>query len=230
MKKFISVVTASLILTTTNSSGFTEIVTALGGKATEATQILNNLELITQVKHQLNTLLSQTEVRDTVEFIKDIQQLQSVMDEWKIDLMDLDLDNPKSQIGAIAKQLFDKYNLFDDCSYEYLDEDRKRICKNEMVRNVQEISAYQNYSTQLQTYSNKLKDLSQKLAESKDIKESQDISNAINMQLAQIQTTKAQIDLMRSNNQAIRDAEKRQKEQLYKKNRGMFIDHSNTPI
>ena len=186
-------------------------------------------EFAEEAKRWQQTLLNTTGIRDSVQFVKDLQQLQSIMDEWKIDLMDLNIDNPQSQIGAMAKQLFDKYNLYDDCNPTYYNDDQKRICKNRMVRSVQEMAAYQSYSTQLQTFSNKLKDLSVKLASAENQKDSQDIANAISMQMAQLNATKAQIDLMKSNNEALEKAEARQKEQIYNKNRLKRIDWSDAP-
>ena len=221
----LSLATVSIITTSAPA------LLGVGDVVIDPTLIAKNVaEFAEQAKRWQQTLINTTGIRDSVQFVKDLQQLQSIMDEWKIDLMALNLDDPKSQIGVLAKQLFDKYNLYDDCNVPYFDADRKRICKNRMTRNVQEMAAYQSYSTQLQTFSNKLKDLSVKLANAENQKDSQDIANAINMQMAQLNATKAQIDLMKSNNEALEKAEQRQKEQLYWKNRGKTVDHSNFPI
>jgi type IV secretion system protein VirB5 len=171
---------------------------------------------IMEWKQHLDEWKQLTEVKDSVQFIKDVEQLQKVMKEWKVDLFDLDLNNPKSQIGVLAKQLFDKYNLFDDCSYSYFSQKQKDICKRKMVRKVQEIATYQMFSEELTQRANKLETLSLSLARSKDEKESQDIGNAIQMELAQLQITKTQIDLMKANNEAKERVEQRQKEQLFK--------------
>ncbi len=224
MKKHIKNLTLSLITTSlicTQSSA----IFGVGDVVIDPTHIAETAAgWVAEAKRWETDIINTTGIRDVVQFTKDIQQLQQVMDEWKIDLMDLNIDNPQSQIGVMAKQLFDKYTLFDDCTPTYYNEDQRRICKNTMVRSVQEIATYQNYSTQLQTFSNKLKDLSTKLANSKDPKESQDISNAISMQLAQIQVSKTQIMLMQAKNRSVERAEKRQKEQLEKKSSNKILE------
>ena len=54
--------------------------------------------------------------------------------------------------------------------------DQKRICKSDMVRNVQEIATYQHTTQKLKTIMENLKQLSDKRAHSEDIKQSTDIA------------------------------------------------------
>jgi type IV secretion system protein VirB5 len=159
--------------------------------------------------------------------MKDIQEFNNFTKIYSLDFLDLKddiLGNPKSQVGQYAKQLFDKYQIFDDCNEEYMNDNQKKICKNEMVRNVQEVATYQAYKDNLSSVSTKLGDLSQKLANSKDIKESQDIQNAIQMEIAQFEVAKAQVELMDTQNKSLKSIEQRQKEQLYKQNRTKQAD------
>jgi len=58
------------------------------------------------------------------------------------DLKDDILGNPKSQVGQYAKQLFDKYQVFDDCNEEYMNDNQKKICKNEMARGIAQALTY----------------------------------------------------------------------------------------
>ena len=175
-----------------------------------------------QLKAYEKELLSATKIRDSVQFMKDINEFNKFTKNYSVDFLDLKddiLGNPKSQVGQYAKQLFDKYQVFDDCNEEYMNDNQKKICKNEMLRNVQEVATYQAYKDNLSSVSTKLGDLSQKLANSKDIKESQDIQNAINMEMAQLQVAKAQVELMDGQNKSLAAIEQRQKEQMYKQNR-----------
>ncbi len=185
-----------------------------------------------QIEAYEKELLAATEIRDSVQFMKDIQEFNDFTKNYSLDFLDLKddiLGNPKSQVGQHAKQLFDKYQLFDDCKYDYMNDSQQKICENQMVRSVQEIATYQAYKDNLSSVSTKLGDLSQKLANSKDIKESQDIQNAIQMELAQLQVAKAQVELMDTQNKSLEQIEKRQKQQLYKQSRNVHIDHSNLP-
>ncbi len=186
-----------------------------------------------QIEAYEKELLAATEIRDSVQFMKDIQEFNNFTQNYSLDFLDLKddiLGNPKSQVGQHAKQLFDKYEVFDDCNEEYMNDNQKRICKNEMVRSVQEVATYQAYKDNLSSVSTKLGDLSQKLANSVDIKESQDIQNAINMEMAQLQVAKAQVELMDTQNQSLKNIENRQLQQEYKKSRSVNIDWTQAPI
>lgn len=185
-----------------------------------------------QIEAYEKELLAATEIRDSVQFMKDIQEFNNFTQNYSLDFLDLKddiLGNPSSQVGEYAKELFDKYEIFDDCNYEYMNDKQKEICKNDMVRSVQEVATYQAYKDKLSSSSTKLGDLSQKLANSKDIKESQDIQNAIQMELAQLEVAKAQVELMDTQNKSLERIEKRQKQQLYKQSRDVHIDHTNLP-
>jgi type IV secretion system protein VirB5 len=186
--------------------------------ATEFTQLANNAELVSQVQKQIKTLTSLTKIRDSVQFSKDLTWLNKMMGEYKLDMMDLDLDNPKSIIGQEAKKLFDKYNLFDDCSYSYMSDVQKKICKNKMTRYVQQIAVYNDVNDKLTKYSAKIQKLQNAMAASKDIKESQDIGNSINNFQTLINTIIIQVELMEKRNAVIEKAEQRQLQQLQKQN------------
>jgi len=180
-----------------------------------------------QIEAYEKELLAATEIRDSVQFMKDIQEFNDFTKNYSLDFLDLKddiLGNPKSQVGQYAKQLFDKYQVFDDCNEEYMNDTQKKNCKGTMVRSVQEIATYQAYKDNLSSVSTKLGDLSQKLANSVDIKESQDIQNAINMEMAQLQVAKAQVELMDTQNKSLAAIEQRQKEQMYKQNRNNRAD------
>lgn len=180
-----------------------------------------------QIEAYEKELLAATEIRDSIQFMKDIKEFNDFTQNYSLDFLDLKddiLGNPKSIIGQHAKQLFDKYKVFDDCNEEYMNDNQKKICKNEMVRYVQEVATYQAYKDNLSSVSTKLEDLSQKLVNSKDIKESQDIQNAIQMVIAQLQVAKAQVELMDTQNKSLKAIEQRQKEQMYKQNRNNRAD------
>lgn len=197
------------------------------GSSTLAEQLVQTKELVDQTQSMSNQLIAQTGIRDILSFQRDIQDLTDFMDSYSLDFMDLSndiIDQPKSQLGQYAKNLFNKYQLFDDCNYDYMSTDQKRICKGQMVRNVQEIATYQMTTNKLKSISQKLTDLSEQRTDSNDVKSSQDISNAIQSQIAQLQLIQTQLDMMESQNRAKERIDKRQKEQLYKQNRNNRYD------
>ncbi len=163
-------------------------------------------------------LMSATQIRDSVQFVKDISDFYNFAKNYSDDYMSLTTDilNSNTPIGIEAKALFKKYNLFDDCEGDYLSKDEKRICENKMVRRTNEIVYYQKYNNTLNVLADDLVDLAYKLSNSQDIKESQDIGNAIQLKKAQIDLAKTKAELIIAQNQRLDMIEKKQKEQLIK--------------
>ena len=182
------------------------------------------------IQNYRDELLAKTGIRDIISFQQEMQQLMEFMDNYSLDFMDLTndiVDHPRSQIGAYAKHLFDQYNLFDDCNYDYMNADQKRICKSEMVRNVQEIATYQHTTQKLKTIMENLKQLSDKRAHSEDIKQSADIANAIQMQLAQLEIIKTQVEMMEAQNRSKARVDQRQSEQIMRSKRYIYTNWGN---
>ncbi len=155
-------------------------------------------------------LLAQTEIRDTVQFIKDLRALSEFVHGVSNDFLSLN-----DGLSAGAQALFDKYNLYKECENDWFNEDEKRICENKMIRRVNEIAAYQKYKDDLTDSYNELSVLAAKLAASEDLKESQDIGNAINLTIAQLNIKKSQIELVNAQNEQLRHIDKEQRRQLY---------------
>ena len=198
-------------------------------EATVEMQIVQNAEQLLQtaeqIKHTENLIkqtIAQTGIRDVIGFAQEMKKFHDFLKDYSIDLMDLTddiIDYPKSEIGKYAKKLFLKYEVFNDCEYKYMSTDAKRICKNEMIRQVQEIATYQEITKTLKKFGENIKLLAKKRELSKSVKESADISNAIQIELAQLQVLKTQIDMMESQNKARERVDRRQKEQMMKEKR-----------
>jgi len=215
IKKFtLSLAAVSMINTT--AFGF---FGGFDGSSTLIEQLAQTKQLIDQTTSMSNQLIASTGIRNIISFRQEMGDLMEFMDNYSLDFMDLTndiVDNPRSQVGQYAKRLFEQFNLFDDCQFDYMNNDQKRICKSQMVRNVQEISTYQHTNQKLKRISEKLSELSNKRTSSEDVKQTADIANAIQMQIAQLQIIKAQVDLMESQNRAKRRVDQRQIEQLRK--------------
>jgi len=212
----------------------------LGTSVDEATlemQVVQNAEQLLQtaeqIKHTENLIkqtIAQTGIRDIIGFAQEMKKFHTFLKNYSLDLMDLTddiLKNPKSEIGKYAKQLFIKYEIFNDCQYKYMTSDMKRICKNRMIRQVQEIATYQEISKTLKKFGENIKILAQRREKSKNVEESADITNAIQIELAQLQVLKTQIDMMESQNKAKERVDSRQTEQIIKEkweNSSSFID------
>ena len=178
-----------------------------------------------QLKAYNDQLVSQTGVRNSVSFIQDINDFNKFSKSYSKDFLSLDNSmNSNGPIGIKAKELFTKYNLYNDCEVNHLTSKEQEVCKGKMERKVRDIAAYQEYSNNLDGISTNIDGLTKKLATSKDIKESQDINNAIQLQVAQLEITKTQVELMNEQSRTLDDVEKRQKEQLLKQNQGKSAD------
>ena len=98
-----------------------------------------------------------------------------------------------------------------------------------MKRRTREIIAYRDYSNNIDGIQDNLTLLTNKLATSKDIKESQDINNGIQLQVAQLDLVKSQVELMNEQNKRVDEIEKRQKQQLFRESMKRNDDRRVTP-
>lgn len=191
-----------------------------------AEQVLQTAEMIKHTENLIKQVKAQTGIRDILAFREEMINLHKILKEYSVDFMDLTndiVDHPRSQLGLYAKRLFERYNLFDDCNYDYMSDDEKRICKSEMVRNVQEIATYQYTTQRIKDIAANIKKLVQKRNASKDIKNSQDIANAIQGQIAQLELIKIQIEMMEAQNRAKERVDRRQAEQIMRSKRGKYV-------
>jgi type IV secretion system protein VirB5 len=72
-----------------------------------------------------------------------------------------------------------------------------------LQREVTQIATVQETKKMVDTSAENLEKLSKRVSSSQDIKDSQDIANAINMEMAQMQIIQMKIDMMEKNNQAM---------------------------
>ncbi|WP_201522931.1 type IV secretion system protein [Aliarcobacter butzleri] len=156
-----------------------------------------------------NELLSKTGIRDSVSFVKDLNKLQEYSKVYGDDYLELGvaLTNKNSVIGRKANQLFDKYNIFDECKNEIYKDWEKEACQNKLTREVETIATVQETKKIVDKSSQNLENLSKKVSNTQDIKESQDIANAINMEIAQMQIVQMKMDMLEKQNEALSKAE-----------------------
>lgn len=169
-----------------------------------------------QIDAYQQQILAATNIRDSVQFVQDIQEFQRFANYYKEDLLTLDpqsILNAGGALGQRAQALYDKYNLFEDCNVNYFLEAEKSICKNKMMRRVQELVGYEQYSNTLSKIGDNLDNLTAKLVASADIKESADIQNAIQMQIAQLELAKTRMELLQAQKVTMEGIERAQGEQ-----------------
>ncbi|WP_026803740.1 type IV secretion system protein [Aliarcobacter lanthieri] len=175
-----------------------------------------------------NELMSKTGIRDSVNFVKDLDRLKKYAESYGDDYLDLAkaMANPNSRVGNQARNLFEKYNVFDECNNAIYKDWQKESCQNKLTRQVTQIATVQESNKMVDETSKNLEELSKKISNTQDIKESQDIANAINMELAQLQVVSMKMDMMEKQNQAIEKAEDEQKNKNFEGRQGKYPDFS----
>jgi len=206
LKQTILSITAVMALSTNSNALF-----GVGDIVYDPTAVLKAIEQIKQLKEQVtlaqDTLVATTGIKDAVNLYQDLKQLTNIMEEYKVTIADLDIENPKSKIGQMAQQIFNRNQVFDNCNVTYFSVLQKEICKKKQIRNVGDIAASIIYSDELEKTSTRLQALSKKLTNSEDLKTSQDIGNAISLELAQLQMSKTRVEMMEKANIAKQKAD-----------------------
>ena len=165
-----------------------------------------------------NELMSKTGIRDSVGFVKDLNRLQQYAKVYGDDYLDLAkaMANPSSNIGNLSRSLFQKYNVFDRCENQIYKDWQKENCKLNLQREVTQIATVQETKKMVDTSAENLEKLSKRVSSSQDIKDSQDIANAINIEMAQLQVVSMKMDMLEKQNVAQEKAEEEQKLRQYK--------------
>jgi len=167
-------------------------------------------------------LLAKTGIREIIQFKRDMMDLHRFLKQNALDFMDLAddiINHPKSVIGRYAKRLFDDYMLFDNCNYDYMSSDYKRICRESIISNVMQIATYQETSKQIKSIASKLKDITLLRTLSKDVKMSTDLASSVNMEIAQLQLITTQLRMMEAQYKNKQEIYQRQMKQLLSKER-----------
>jgi len=178
-----------------------------------------------QIEAYQEELLSKTGIRDSVAFLKDLNRLKQYADMYGKDYLKLgsDLLNENSVIGNQAKVLFDKYNVFDRCANKT--GQQKESCENVLIREVAEISVVKATSEIVDESFRTLDNLSKKISNSQDIKESQDIANAINLEMTRLQIAQMKMDMLTKQNEAEKRAEEEADQRVFESNLGKRINY-----
>jgi len=198
-KQTILSITAVMTLSTNSNAlfGVGDIVFDPTVAARAATQIRKMKEQITLAT---DTLIATTGIKDAVNFYEDIKELTEVMEQFKVQITDLNIEDPKSKIGKMAQEIFQRNQIFDNCNVTYRSVLQKETCKNKQIRNVSDIATTIIYSQELEKTGKRLQELSTKLSKAEDIKTSQDVGNAISLELAQLEISKQRVAMMEKSN------------------------------
>lgn len=173
-----------------------------------------------QIQAYKNELMSKTGLRDSVSFLKDMKQIYSDFAEAGQNIQSFYndvLQDPQSFLSEKGLEIFGKYNSFDRCNFDYMTQAEKNICAVNLITYAAQVETYNNAAKQMDTITKTLLQLQERLANSQDIKESSDINNAIQLQTAQLQVVKNQVDLANASYENQRRIKEEQAKQEYAK-------------
>ncbi|EOH2733797.1 type IV secretion system protein [Campylobacter jejuni] len=151
-----------------------------------------------QIQAYKDELLSKTGIRDSVTFLKDIKQIYSDFAEAGQNIQSFYNDvlrDPQKFLSNKGNEIFGKYTSFDRCNFDFLSQSEKNICKMNLITYAAQVETYNQASIQVNIVAKSLEKLHQKLIESKDIKETNGINNAINVEKTKLEIIKTNLEI-----------------------------------
>lgn len=159
-----------------------------------------------QIQAYQDQLATATGIREIAAFTNELKNLQSELTniyKQGDSFVGSFSKNPKGMLSQEAESLFNKYGAFDMCKTGIKSTDN--LCKAKIISNAANIEQGTEINKELAQSMNQIQRLSSRIENSKDIKESQDLANALQAQSLKMQAIKMQYDVWASKNQA--DAE-----------------------
>lgn len=167
-----------------------------------------------ELKAYADQLASQTGIRDVQAFIGEAHSLYGEINGLKSEftpVIDL-VSGGKNALSANAKSLFEKYNLFDRCNN--LRQGEITSCEANIVSTVESMSFLDSFESNVNSKLKTIDKLAKRMTKSEDVKESQDLKNAMDVQLAALQSQKVQLDLFNARQTEYRRLMNEQQKQL----------------
>lgn len=167
-----------------------------------------------ELKAYADQLASQTGIRDVQAFIGEAHSLYGEINGLKSEftpVIDL-VSGGKNALSANAKSLFEKYNLFDRC--KNLRQGEITSCEANIVSTVESMSFLDSFESNVNSKLKTIDKLAKRMTKSQDVKESQDLKNAMDVQLAALQSQKVQLDLFNARQTEYRRLMNEQQKQL----------------
>ncbi|TYA28255.1 type IV secretion system protein [Aggregatibacter actinomycetemcomitans] len=167
-----------------------------------------------ELKAYADQLASQTGIRDVQAFIGEAHSLYGEINGLKSEFTPVInlVSGGKDALSANAKSLFEKYNLFDRC--KNLRQGEITSCEANIVSTVESMSFLDSFESNVNSKLKTIDKLAKRMTKSQDVKESQDLKNAMDVQLAALQSQKVQLDLFNARQTEYRRLMNEQQKQL----------------
>lgn len=175
-------------------------------------------------ENQQNQLLQQTGILSTLQGIRDVEgfindvtnELKDVtnLDKW-ISQSDYILKNGYDVLGSDLKKIFDSYQLDNLC--KSLVSSQKKMCEGnivlDVIKEVETKRDLEKYEKRLNT----IETIAKQMKTAEDSKEAQDLSNAMQTQIALLQADKVKLDIARNNEELAKSKAQKQRKDLANK-------------
>lgn len=172
-------------------------------------------------KNQLLTqgqqLASMTGVRDIVGFMNEAKSvLEDVknLSKW-LGNTDSILKNGKEILGADLRKIFDSYGLTNLCNNSNLVQ--QKSCEGEIIIDVLKQEQNRRDLEKVNKRIDTIQGIAKRMEKAKDVKEAQDLSNAMQTQIALLNTDKIALDIARSNEELAKSKAEKQKQDEVKR-------------
>lgn len=180
-------------------------------------------EEISHYKKQLQSYADQlnatTGVKDSIKTLRDLKQIYNDFGRAYVNMQDFKnsvLNDPMKFIENELKDAYAKYTLYDRCG-NIEDKESKSMCLVDFTITAFEEKSLDESIGQLDQINKSIADLDQKLRNSTDIKESQDIHNAISSEALKLQMIQAKLDIEAKQYEKQRIINEERKKQLLAK-------------
>ena len=170
-----------------------------------------------QLMQQSGILQGMTGVRDMAGFMNEVSStLKDVkdLDKWLGDTNTI-LKHGKDILSDKLKKAFDEYGATNLCKNANLTIQKK--CEGEIIVEVLKKEKIDKNARKLEKRISTIENIAKKMKTAKDSKEAQDLGNAMNTQIALLQTDKIAMDLALSTEQYNRTQAEKQREDEIKK-------------
>ncbi|EPO7271049.1 type IV secretion system protein [Campylobacter upsaliensis] len=172
-----------------------------------------------QLQAYAEELKAKTGIKDSLSTLKDFSQIYADFGRAYENIQDFNekvLSDPDGFIKDKLKNTYSKYMIFDRCEF-IQDTNRRNICLSQMLTTAAEIQSTQEKSKQLNGIAKVIQEIDAKMKQSKDIKESQDLANALSVQTAKLQVINANLQNEHYRYEAERRAKEEQINQMISK-------------
>ncbi|EBG5082277.1 type IV secretion system protein [Salmonella enterica] len=211
MKRFRPLILAVLIASpTVNAAGIPvfDATARLENIAQWAKEAQQWLQTVQHYKDQLQAYQKQLEtvtgIRDIQAFVNQAKSLKADLDKLRKPgqaLNDLLLSGGSS---GQFDELYNKYKIFDNCNAEQ-SKSYANTCRQEVINKAIQIEQTNEVQTQIGEMLGEINELSDRVANAKDMKEAQDLANSIQLKSVMLNTLTTQWEMN------VKAAEKREK-------------------